>query len=164
MLKKLLISAFAIATISAAAAESPKITVRDALSLAVALRNLDGHMIVIKQGQTENTVMVPWDFASAALRLRTANDLSIVSNVERIAEQARQGLIRSILQKSGEKEIKPGTPEYDDFQKQYNELLDQPAPGTQDLSRIKASELRLEKNEIPVTVLVGLKPILEMDQ
>lgn len=143
---------------------APKITVREALVLAAALRLLDGHTVIVKQpGGTETTVLVPWEFGSGLFRLRVANDLAIVSAVEQAMDRARLSMIRETMQRTGKDELKPGTPEYDAFQKQYSEALDAPAPGAADLAHIKASELRLDKNEIPPTVIAGLKPILDMD-
>ena len=153
----------AAAPAAAAASATGKILVRDALQLAAALRQLDGHMIVIKQGAQDNTVMVPWEFGSGSLRLRIANDLKIVSEVEAAAETSRQGIVKEILRKSGRDKIEGGTAEYEDFQRQYADLVAQPAAGTQDLSRLKASELKLDRNELPVTVLLGLKPVLDID-
>jgi hypothetical protein len=152
---------------AAFADEAAPITIRDALALATALRNLDGRMQVVKQaGGAEGTVMVPWEFGSGALRLRIANDLALVTAVEKKAEDARVAIVKEVLRKMGPGAVgfQQGTPEYDDFMRQYNEVLDGPAPGARDLSRIKASELKLDKNEIPVTVLQALRPILDADQ
>ena len=144
--------------------ELSKITVREALSLAAALRNLDGHMVVTKQNGVEQTIMIPWEFSSGSLRLRIANDLAIAGAAETSLEKARQAIVKEIQKEHGGAEIKPGTPEYDLFLAQYSEALDQPAAGTQDLVKIKASELKLDHNEIAVTVLTALRPILEIDQ
>ena len=142
-------------------AEPPaKITVRQAISLAQALRNLDGHMTVIKQNGADQTIMIPWEFGSGSLRLRIANDLSIAAAVEASFETARKAVIKEI---GGAATPNPGTPEYEALLKQMNDVLDQPAGGAQDLARIKASELKLDKNEIPITVLTALEPILDND-
>lgn len=145
------------------ATAADKITIAQAIPLATALRNLDGHMVIIKQNGSDNTVMTPWDFGSGSLRLRIANDITIIDAALKIAEEGRQAIIREIAKKSGLPDVKPGTPEFDDIQKQTEELMSSPAAGTQDLSRIKASELKLEKNEIPVTALAALGPILDND-
>lgn len=137
-----------------------KITVRQAISIAQALRNLDGHMIVTKQNGADQTVMIPWEFGSGSLRLRIANNLSIVAAVETSFETARKSVIKEI---GGTSTPNPGTPEYETLLKQLNEVLDQPAAGSQDLARIKASELKLDKNEIPITVISALEPILDND-
>lgn len=153
------------AAVPARAADTAAISVRDALTLASGLRNLDGRLQIIKQpGGGEGTVMVPWEFGSGSFRLRIANDLAIVAAVEKSSEEVRQAIVRELLKRTpGETGLKVGTPEYDEFQKQFNQVLDSPAPGARDLSRIKASELKLDKNEIPVTVLQALKPILDQD-
>lgn len=153
------IIAFA-ALLATPAMAADRITVRDAITLATALRNLDGHVVIVKDA----TVMQPWEFGSGSLRLRIANDLAILAAVERTAENSRNQIVREILKRGGGTEIKMGTADFDDFTRQYGEVLDQPAPGTQDLSRIKASELKLDRNEIPGTVIAALKPILELDQ
>jgi len=148
-----------------AASQVPALTVRDALALAVALRNLDGRLVIVPAdgGKPGGSVMVPWEFGSGSLRLRIANDLAIVSAVEKNAEDVRQGIVRELLRKYGVAEIRPATPEFEEFRRQYDQLLDQPAAGARDLGRIKASELRLDRNEIPVTALQALKPILDQD-
>jgi hypothetical protein len=154
-----------------AKAENPgKITIAQAAAMATALRNMDGHIIVVKQGGIDNMVMIPWDFGSASLRLRIASDIAILDGVARSVETSRQAIIKELLAKANERtpdkpatEIKPSTPEYDEFQRQYADLNASPAPGTQDLARIKASELHMDRNDIPVTVLSALGPILDDD-
>lgn len=136
---------------TAALADPSKITVREALALAGALRSMDGG----SKG---------YEFGSGVIRLKLANDLAIVQAVEASTEKARQSIVREILKGSGAVKIEIGTPEYDNFSTQYNAVLDQSAPGTQDLARVKASDLKLDKNEIPVTVLSAMKPILDIDQ
>lgn len=151
----------AAASPSAGFGASPAMTVREALSLAVALRNLDGHMVIVKDG----TVMVPWEFGNAGLRMKIADDLEILARVERSADAARVGMVREFLQKlpAGSKDLN-GTPLYDEFQKQYAaQVLDAPAAGVEALERIKASDLRLDRNEIAGTVINALKPILDVD-
>lgn len=153
MKKLLLIPILSIMSINPAMTGEPaKITIREALALAGALRQVDSG----PKGA--------YEFGSGVLRLKMSNDLSIVQSVEQSAEKARQAIVREILNKSGATKIDVGTPDYDEFSTQYNALLDQPAAGTQDLARVKASELKLDKNEIPVTVLSALKPILDIDQ
>jgi hypothetical protein len=147
------------AALPMAAHAADKLKVQDVISLSAALRNLDGHMVVVK----DTTIMIPWDFGSGSLRLRIANNISILDAAARTVEESRQAIVKEIAKKGNLTEIKPGTPEFDEFQKQYGEILASPAPGTQDLARIKASELRLDKNEIPVTVLSALKPIMDDD-
>lgn len=146
-----------------------KITLAQAQLLSVALGNLDGHLVVIKQNGQDAAIMTPWEFGSGSFRLRIANNLTIVNAALRTAEETRQAVIKELLKKASDRtgsavtEIKPDMPESADYQKQYADLMAQPASGTQDLGRIKSSELRLDKNEIPGTVISALAPILDQD-
>jgi hypothetical protein len=133
--------------------ERGKITVRETLALAVALRNLDGRLVQATSNGQAGTLLVPWEFHSGSLRLRIANNLSIAEAVVATTERVRQKMAKDF----GESE--PAA-----FQQQWDQILNAPAAGTQDLARIKASELNLDKNEISVTVLAALKPILDTDQ
>jgi hypothetical protein len=167
MKKLAILAGLAAAFTTAPAFASDKITLAQAMPLSTALQNLDGHMIVIKQNGQDAAIMTPWEFGSGSLRLRIANDLTIVNAALKTAEETRQAVIKELLKKASDRtgsavtEIKPDMPESADYQKQYLDLMAQPASGTQDLGRIKASELRLDKNEIPVTVLSALKPIMD---
>jgi hypothetical protein len=149
------------------AAEAPKLTVAEALSLLTALRTLDGHQIKVydKDGkETGQVIMQPWDFGSGLLRLKIANDITITAAVEKRLDDARQAILKEILKdEPGVTSLKPDTPEMAEFAKQYGQALNAPAQGLEDLAHIKASELKLEKNEISVTALSALRPILDID-
>ena len=157
-----------------------KITVEQGAKLLAGLRNLDGRMIVVKQNGADNVVMDPWQFGSGKLRLRISNDINILEAGLKITDAARQAVFREQASKAGDRlckgEKRPpeciggqvttlstGMPERDEYDRQVKELDAQPVPGTQDLSRIRASELNLDRNEIPVTVLSALEPILDVD-
>lgn len=159
-------AAFAFAVYATRAAEPAKtMTIREALLVLTGLRNLDGHMIVVKQGAQDNTVMTPWEFHNGRLRQRISNDEVILEAVEKSTEAARVAILREILKKMppGTSRLDAGSPEQVEFQRQYDDVLGQPAPGAQDVSRIKVSELDLDKNEIAPTVLTALRPILDVD-
>lgn len=151
-------------------AARPKITVADALSLLAALRNLDGRAVVAKRDGVDTTVVVPWDFASGSLRMRIARAITALAAVERDTEEARKAVLTEIMAKMPpDKEgrrptmIPGGTPEFDDFQRQIEGILRAPAAGADALPRIKVGELKLDRNEIPVTALSALSPILDDD-
>lgn len=169
MKKLAIVGAIAALVVAAPAFASDKIALSVAQPLSVALRNLDGHLIVIKQNGQDGTVMVPWEFGSGALRLRIANNITILDAALKTAEETRIAIVKELLKKASDRtgaavtEIKPDMPENAEFQKQFTDLMAQPAAGTQDLGRIKTSELKLDKNEIPVTVLSALAPILDQD-
>lgn len=159
--------AFAVASIvglSVASAEDAKptspLTVVQALSMLMALKSLDGHEVVIKSKEGDQTkVVVPWEL-SGLLRLKIANDITVLQVVEGTAEKTRQGLLREAT-KDKPGPLTAGTPEYDEFIRQWSEVLNSPAPGSVDLARIAAADLKLDKNEIPVSVLSALMPILD---
>lgn len=150
---------------TAAIAQSKPPTVGEALSMLQAFRNLDGRPVVVKQNGVDATVVTPWEFGSGTLRLRIARNVSALAQIEKFVEETRQKIIAEILRgmsagKDGQApQIMPGSPEFDNFTKQITDMLAHPAQVT--LSRIKASELRLDKNEIPVTSLSALEPILD---
>ena len=154
------------------AADAGKVTVQQAINLQTALRNLDGHLVITKQNGQEGTVMVPWEFSNGRVRKRIADDLSIVDAAVKVAETARQAIFKEVVAtfkvapdpKSGVQELKAGTPEHVEYDKQVEELMSAPAAGTQDLAKIKVSELKLDKNEIGGTVIEALGPILVDDE
>jgi hypothetical protein len=148
------------------AQDNKPLTVGDALNVLAALRNLDGHTIVVKDAP----LVQPWEFGSGALRLKIANDIIILGAVEKASEEARVVIVKEILRslpadKDGNPamSIPPGSAAFMAFQAQFQDAMNAPAAGTQDLARIKASELKLDKNEIPASTLVALKPILDID-
>ena len=146
-----------------------KISLTLAQPLATALRNLDGHLIVIKQNGQDATVMTPWEFGSGSLRLRIANNITILDAALKTAEDTRLAIVKELLKRASDRtgtqitDIKPDMPENVEFQKQFADLMAQPAAGTQDLARIKVSELKLDRNEISPTVLSAMAPILDND-
>lgn len=146
-----------------AESKKPPLTNSEALSLLQALRALDGRQVVVKQGATESIVMQPWDFASGTLRLRIARNITALAVIERTVDETRINILKELIAKKlGNADgITPGSPGYDEFQKQFLAVLNEGAAA--DLSRIRASELRLDKNDIPVTALSALAPILDDD-
>ncbi len=166
----LLAAAVLLSPNAAAAQAKPPINVAQGLSMLSALRNLDGRIVVVKVNGTDQTVVVPWEFGSGTLRIKVAKNIAILAENERAVESARQSIIKEILAKGDPDKdgkpptsIQPGTPEFDLFQRQYQQALDALASGTADLMRFKSSELKLERNEIPVTALAALSPILDLD-
>jgi hypothetical protein len=145
-------------------ADAAKVTVQQAIDLQTALRNLDGHLVIIKQNGQDGTVMVPWEFGDGRLRLRIANDLAIIDTAVKAANEAGKAVFQEVSKKFNVQELKAGTPERAEYDKLIAEISSAPAAGTQDLAKIKASELKLGKNEIAITVLEALGPILVDDE
>ena len=142
-----------------------KLTIGQALNILTAIKGLDGRTIIVKQNGQDAAIMQPWDFASGSLRLRILKNASALEPNVKLDEEARRKIVTEILagMPEGTTDIKAGTPEYDRFFKQREQVLNEPAVGTENLYPIKVSELRLDRNEIPISVLSALEPILEMD-
>ena len=159
-----LVTAILLSPAVAAEKASPgnKLSVRDALSLLLALRNLDGRAVVIDQGGQKTTVVQPWEFKSGVVRLRIATNLAALSNVERAADEARIGIVKQVRKKFNTEKIEGDPAAFEEFSRLYDDVLKSPA-ATGELARIKASDLKLDVNEISVTVLQALTPILEQD-
>lgn len=154
------ITAFVIAAASGAD-KPPAFSNAQALSMLQAHRVLDGRQVIVKQGDVDIIVPQSWDFGSGTLRMRVARNITALVAVEKTLDDARIGIVKEIITTRGVKAILPGSLELDEFQRLYGAVL---ADGAQvDLSRIKASELRLDKNELPVTALSALAPILDDD-
>lgn len=150
-----------------AAAESKPLSVAQALSMLQAMRNLDGHIVIVKQNGVDTAITQPWSFGSGSLRVRIATSTAALAEVEKRLDETRRSIVRELLKTlpevDGKKptEIPAGTPQWSELQRQFVEALEAPASVT--LSRIKASELKLDQNEIPVTAIAALAPILDDD-
>lgn len=150
------------ATLPAQTAPKPApMKVSEALQALAALRNLDGRQVVVKQSGADVVVLMPWDFANGSLRLAIASNMTILANVEASNERVRQSIVKEILKgKPGTTTISPGTPEWEEFARQYNDALAQPAAGVQGLTKINPRDLKLDVNEIAPSTLSGLDPLL----
>ena len=142
---------------AAFASDPPKLSLRDAQALAVAIRSLDGHPIVVK----DQVVTVPYEFASGTTRAKLANDLSLLKLSETSIELTRQQIAKEVMTRHNVEKIENGSAAFEDFLAQMTKALDQEAPGTQDLAHVNIADLKLDKNEIPISTLAGLRPILE---
>jgi hypothetical protein len=145
----------------------PPLSVAQALSILQAMRGLDGHVVTVKQNGVDTQVVQPWDFGSGSFRLRIAKNIAALGQVEQDLETTRQGIVRELLKSVPDVDgkrptnIPDGSPQYDELQRQYREALNAGAAVT--LFRVKASELKLDRNEIPITVLSAMEPILDDD-
>jgi hypothetical protein len=169
--KKLFLALILTAAIACAAvAQKAPLTNEKALNLLVALRGLEGRTVIIKLAGVDNPVQQPWDFGSALLRLRIKRNIQQLEPIEKVVKDTREAMITEMLAKMPADEIgkapsviPPGTPEFDVFMKQFAELLAKPVDGQIDLGRIRASELKLDRNDLGASTLVGLDPIFDDD-
>src|SRR4051812_33830461 len=117
----LIAAGVAIATSALAQPAKPSLTVIDALNMLAALRNLDGHTIVVKQNGQDTTLVQPWDFGSGSLRLKIARNVSALTAVEKSVEDTRQAIVKEIMKSmpAGAANIQQNTPEWETLQKQF---------------------------------------------
>lgn len=148
-----------ILTAAALAQPQPKtgLTIRQALGIIAATQSLDGHMVLAKQDGRDVAIMQPWEFGSGALRLRIMRNLSALKPNVAAAADIRAKFAASAAG------LKPESPEYADLAAAAERALDAPALGAEQVRRLKVSELRLDRNEIPISVLAALEPILDDD-
>lgn len=147
-----------------------ELTVLGAVNMLRAIRTLDSpHDVTVKQDGKDVTVKQTWTFGSGTFRMKIARNAAALATTEQDVEKARIGIVQELLKtaepdKDGKKptEILPTSPQYPELQKQFNDVLNAPAQVT-GLMRIKASELKLDINEIPVEVLAALSPIIDDD-
>lgn len=144
-----------------AADVSKTLTNEKALALLAAMRNLDGRMVVVKTAQGDATIMQPWTFKNAQLRLRIKRNIKALEPVQKVLEETQQAMLAAAQAKAGYDA--DGKPKPVDISKDFLELMRKPVEGPVDLGRIKASELMLNENEIPGTALAGADPILDDD-
>ncbi|CAN7375491.1 hypothetical protein LJR220_003347 [Bradyrhizobium sp. LjRoot220] len=162
-------------TFPAIAAEAPaseKATVLDCLTILNGLEEIDGkRTMIVNQGKAnEQVVELPFEFGNGRLRQDLARNIGILGIVRRDQQAAAQKVLMEISKGKGE--IRPPeqsasaedkaeylrqTLEYD---RQMRELTARPCP-VDGLTRIKASELKLDRNEIRAGALSAVDRILD---
>jgi hypothetical protein len=148
------ISFLATLLICGAHAEEPKLTILDCQTLQAGLTSLDGHQELTRGGES---VSLAYQFGSAALRLTIQQNLAALAVPLGAFDKARQAIFKEIA--GDAPEIKPNTPEATKYTAQVQAA--QQRPCDVDLQRIKATDLKLDKNEIPGSVLAALDKILD---
>jgi hypothetical protein len=152
-------------TASGVVAGEQKLSLRDAQALAVAIRSLDGYPRLLKDSNNNvTTVTMPYEFASGTVRAKLGNDLAILKLSEASIELTRQQIAKEVMARHHVEKIENGSAAFEDFLAQMTKALDQEAPGTGDLAHINIAELRLDKNEIPISTIAALRPILEFEK
>lgn len=140
------------------AATTGVITIGDCLAMLGALNALDGRDVVVGAGTpAERIVRLPYEFGSGKLRIDIARDITALTTAQKDAQAAQQKILLEISKGTGE--IKPGTLELVEYNKQMSQLTERPCRA--DLVHITAAELKLDKNEIPSSVLTSLDKILD---
>jgi len=137
----------------ASAADAPSLTVEQVIQIGNGIAALDGYDKIVKDGASEKSVHVPYQFGGG-LRLLLASDLDKARTVIKRYQDAVQALF-SAMQKDG----KIPDASLAQYTAEQRKMLDQPADVQ--LARIKADELKLSENPIPSSVLSNLVPILD---
>lgn len=158
---------FTAAVTAAAAAEAPVkptpglpdtgLTVNECLTILSGLNALDGRQVVVSAGKPDEKVInLSYDFGNAKLRMDIAHDMAVLGAIQRDSQTAQQGIFLEVGKGA---DIKPGTPEYANYDKQLKDLVDRPCHAA--LARIKAADLKLDRNDIPGSVLAAIDKILD---
>lgn len=146
----------AVALAGPAQAEEPAklLTVQECLTVLAGLNGLDGRTEMTK----DNTpVQVPYQFGSAKLRLAIQQNIARLNDLQQGLTKVQQEMFREVAGTATE--IKPNTAEMVRYQKMVLDAQQQPC--NINLQRIKADDLKLDKNEIPGSVLGALDKILD---
>lgn len=148
--------AFAIVCLAfpAFAAETKPLTILDCQNILGGLTALDGHTELSKDNAP---VTVSYQFGSARFRLALQQNIAALNAMQQDFTKSMQGVFKEIAGEAAE--IKPGTPEMARYTRQMNDA--QALPCAANLTRIKADDLKLDKNEIPGSVLGALDKILD---
>lgn len=132
----------------------PKLTILDCQTIFDGLSGLDGHTELSK----DNTpVVLAYKFENSRLRLNIQQNMAVLSAARQEFNKGMQGVFREIVGDGFE--IKPGTAEMARYNKQKNDAEQLPCKAN--LIPISATDLKLDKNEIPGSVLAALDKILD---
>lgn len=149
-----------------------KTTLLDCLTILSGLNEIDGkRQIVVLAGKpNEQVIETVYEFSNGRLRQDIARNISLLGIVQRDQQQAAQKVLMEVSGGKGELRPPPDTAsageksdylrktlEYD---RQMKELTSRPCP-IDGLTRIKASELKLDKNEIRSVALSAIEKILD---
>lgn len=138
-------------------------TVFDCLTILHGLNEIDGRrQVIVSQGKPEEKVLdLPYEFGNGRLRGDIAHNIAVLGAVQRTYGDAQQKIQLDIAK--GASKIDPGTPEAVEYDRQMRQLTSAPCAIDQ-LVRIKASELKLDKNEIRAGALAEIDKIFDRSQ
>lgn len=135
----------------------PGLTINDCLILLQGLNGLDLHQVVLNAGKpNESIAQLPYDFQNATMRLKIGRNIAELGAVQREAQAVQEKITAEV---SKGEELKPGSKEMAIRDGQIRDLLNQPCRAH--LERFNASDLRLDRNEIPSSILAALDKILD---
>lgn len=151
------------ATASAQAEETlggdRRLTIIQSMNVLSCLRSLDGYQEVVKVGDKDQIVTKAYEFKNSNLRWSIIRNIAIATEVETALQASRNSMIRELS--DGGREIKPGTPVADEFTLQWEKLMSTPTALSDKFVMFAIADLKLEKNEIPGSLLAGCAPIIK---
>jgi hypothetical protein len=153
-LKFVIVALFAIAP-AFADPVATKLTVGQAWQIINALHALDGHQEIVHDGDRQSVVTVPYKFGPG-FRWALATDWTAL---QPIAEAYQKAARAEAGELSPGGAIKDGTPEAKKFAEA--DAILQAKEQTVNIVRLKLSEFALEKNDIPISALSALSPIID---
>lgn len=136
----------------ATAPNPDNMTLGDCLGILTGLQSIDnGRSVIIKIGTPqEQVVQQPFEFGSATLRLGIARNITTLSAIQKDAQVVQQKIFAEVAK--GDSEIKPSdSARVAQYDKQLKELMARPC--SVNLVKIKDSDLKLDRNEIPANAL-----------
>jgi hypothetical protein len=146
-----------------AAAMSPaKLTIRECLGLLSALNSLDGQRVIVAKGKpTESVETVPYKLGSSQdragkVRGAISHNIFMLGQIQQEAQAANRRAMASIGKGT---EIRPGSSEAIEFDRQMAEYTERPC--NVELDHIQEADLRLDQNDIPGSVLALLWRVID---
>lgn len=147
----------------------PKFTRAECLTILSGLNALDGYQTVVNAGKpNEHAITKAYEFGNAKLRTTIRDNIVALSSVQEVNNKVQQDTVKEL---AGEDGIITPTiigsngkdsvinPKYTEYVKKVNESQQLPCPAI--LAHISISDLKLDKNEIPGSVLSALDKILD---
>ncbi len=132
---------------------------RDILNLLKALSALDGRPtpVTVKDKDREVTQIVikPYSFSGTA-RLAMARALVAVKDVNDALSRTHDGLVKQFADPADPTQVSDANMQA--FTDEWEKVLD--AAVVLKFARISCTELRVEENQLPVSVLAALDPLL----
>lgn len=137
----------------AAAMNPDKLTIRECLGILAGLNALDGRRVIVAAGKaTESVETVPYKFGTnpdRASKVRSAisHNIFVLGQVQQEAQAANR---RAQLAIAKGQEMKPGSAEAIEFDRQMTEYTERPCNVA--LDHIPEADLRAGENDLPGSI------------
>lgn len=150
---------WSIADAQPAPEEPRKLTLRECMGVLTGLSNLDGRKVLVQAGRPNESV----EFVSFSFKASVRDAISHNIFSLQPVQQEVQAANRRAQQEIGKgATIQPGSREAVELDGRMNDYLDRPCKV--DLDRLRDSDLNIEANQIPPSILGMLFPIRDRGQ